>query len=231
MSMIFEHPNRSRSALFVDKGCPVTSGCSGRGQDWQTGNMIWPCKRIWKRFGFCSTRGFQVKEPGFSENVALERTFGTCFKFEFVQIFGRGLLKPETCARGRKLGTVQTGGGGQGGGAQPRAWPAACASVSGKYLTRFLAVQRRKGKIKWAEKCPLASEVRGRTIMNRAPNAALPRLVLGWPWGWCLEMLVLVKAKCGEKNQLEIGAVFQSVCAHYVINASVCHVIWKSSIN
>lgn len=99
-----------------------------------------------------------------------------------------------------------------------------------KYLTTFLAVQRRTGKIKCVEKCPPASEVRRRTTTNGAPNTALPRLVLGWPQGWYWEMLVLVKAKCGEKNQVEIGAVFQSVCAHYVINASVCQVILKSSI-
>ena len=111
--------------------------------------------------------------------MALERKAGICFKLEFVKIFVKGLLKPKSFASGRKPGNEQAGGGGQRWGPWRGGCPVGCASISGKYLTKFPAVQWRKGKINWVEKCPFASEVRGRTITNGAPNAALLQLVCG----------------------------------------------------
>lgn len=88
-----------------------------------------------------------------------------------------------------------------------------CASISRKYLTKFQAVQWRKGKTNWVGKCSLASEVRGRTIMNRAPNAALPQLVRGLTLGLLFGNAGACESKgAGEKLASDRSCISIGLC-------------------
>lgn len=90
-------------------------------------------------------------------------------------------------------------------------------------------MQWRKGNINWVERCSLASKVRGRTMTNRAPNAALPQLVCGLTPGLVLGNTGGCESK-GEWEKPVIGAVFWPVCACSG-HAIVCQLMWKSILH
>lgn len=123
-------------------------------------------------------------------------------------------------------GIEQAGGGGVSVGGVGQGLPCRSREHLQEILDQVPPVQWRKGRISWVEKCPFVSEVRGRAIMERAPNAALPQLVCGLTAGQVFGHAGACESKRERELRGVIGAVFQSVCA--CCGDSVCQVISKS---